>query len=78
MNNKLLDNGNLIKGIRYAGLALALIFCLYILWNLVGNHLNRNTEVLIGVEKSMDKLNEASVQQTEVLRGLKTLIETKL
>lgn len=76
--NNLLKNGNFVSAVRYAGLATALLFALYIIWNLLGNHLTENTEALMELKGSIDRSNEIDEKQVEVMQKLETLIEIKL
>ena len=43
---------NLVKALAQAGLAGVAIAALFILWSLVGNHINHNTEMMTKVYES--------------------------
>lgn len=54
------------------GLALA---SLYVIWNLVTNHINHNTEILSELKVTIQKLDETSREEARVLRDLDTTIK---
>ena len=78
-------NGNIIKILVQGGLAGALILSLFIMWNIItnhyhdiGDHINKNTEVLTELKMSIERSNDIGEEQSDLLRGLQRLIELKL
>lgn len=78
MNGDLLKNGTIYKALRVAPLTVIVLALIYAGYLLISNHLDHNTEALIRLEASINQSNEVDKEQIEVMRDLKTLIQTKL
>lgn len=73
---------NIVKIVAQAGLAGVAVFTLYILWNLMGNHLSHNTQALQEVSKSLEsvsgsiqEMNTLHIEQTRVLQRLERVLD---
>jgi len=75
-------NGKIIKVITQTGAIGISVAILWVLWNIVGNHIDHNTKALqevnvvqVQVLGAVENLNDSTKENTEVLRDLKTWIK---
>ena len=75
-------NGNgkystLLRVAINGGMVTITLACLFMIWNLVANHINHNTQVLTKLNASIEVLNTSIDDNTEVLEDVKGLIISK-
>ena len=67
-------NGNLVKTLAQAGISGVCLALIFVIWNIVSNHINDNTRALYELKGSIEKSNEISEEQASALDGLKDAI----